>query len=78
MNIRMQFFKIDPNNLGRGSGNYYLRGNGFYSKIKESKINIPIEKMNKQHTINYLQSGGTFKGLKDNEFKKLKINLGLK
>lgn len=77
MNIKMQFFKIDPNNLGRGPGNYYLRANGFYSKIRESKVNIPFDKMNREHTINFLKSGGTFKGLKDDEFKKLKSNLGL-
>lgn len=28
----LRYFKVDPNGLGRGTGIYYHRGHGYYSK----------------------------------------------
>lgn len=51
MVTRINFFKTDPNNLNRGSGYYYHRGKGYYSKYSKDRDKQKLSKGYKQSKI---------------------------
>ncbi|MHA1829043.1 MAG: hypothetical protein ACTSX6_10410 [Candidatus Heimdallarchaeaceae archaeon] len=70
----LKYFSHDPNGKGRGSGYYYHRGNGYYSKWRRLKDQRHKGKVGKKGRKRWWRKGkiGSGKYKHTHDFKKRK------